>query len=304
MAPRRDNFYLSALLGSLLSWSAMAFKAEVQDEICCNKFLAMRWKKSDYGQFLPNYRTVSLCSNRQSAFLVVHKTLGNICLNLDRLWVKDLKDYIDKARKSASRPTAVKQLGNNHITTEAHPRSLHSTADWGSTHPTETTLGSTETPTWTLLDRQPVTATSDQTPAVKLPTPVVETSEGISPVFPGSTQSLGKAGQNSGSEIPHNSSSVPLTSPSLASGCNHSEEGCLEKRAFSTVISPEIPERHMGQMNQKMVILILISIIIILSLLAFAIYKGCKKSTSGGFNYHPTQTSSDEMGVPRWTQPA
>ncbi|XP_059831180.1 uncharacterized protein LOC132397001 isoform X3 [Hypanus sabinus] len=125
--------------------------------------------------------------------------------------------------------------------------------------------GSTETPTWTLLDRQPVTATSDQTPAVKLP--VVETSEGI----------------------PHAHSSVPLTSPSLASRCNHSEEGCLEKRAFSV---------------EMMHVILIFVVIIFLSLLSFAIYKCCKKSTSKGFNYHPTQTSSDEMGVPRWTQPA
>ncbi|XP_072114523.1 uncharacterized protein [Mobula birostris] len=285
------------LLGSLLSWSAMAFKAEVQDEICCKKFFAMKWRRSAFGEFSLNYRTLSHCNKPQLALRVVHKRRGYLCLNFDLLWVKDLKEYIDKVRKSASPPAAEKRLGNNPpTTTEAHLRSLHSTADWDSSRPTETTPGSTGTPTWTLLDRMPVTVTSDQSPGVKLPTPVVETSVGISPAFPGPTHSSGKARWNSGSEVPHASSTVPLTSPSLAAG-GISKEGSLENRAFSTVNSLEIPERQIGQLNQKMMLaIVLITTIFVPSLLSFVIYKRCKKSSSTGFNYYPTQTRN-ETGV-------
>ncbi|XP_072114524.1 uncharacterized protein [Mobula birostris] len=208
------------LLGSLLSWSAMAFKAEVQDEICCKKFFAMKWRRSAFGEFSLNYRTLSHCNKPQLALRVVHKRRGYLCLNFDLLWVKDLKEYIDKVRKSASPPAAEKRLGNNPpTTTEAHLRSLHSTADWDSSRPTETTPG------------------------------------GIS------------------------------------------KEGSLENRAFSTVNSLEIPERQIGQLNQKMMLaIVLITTIFVPSLLSFVIYKRCKKSSSTGFNYYPTQTRN-ETGV-------
>ncbi|XP_051900510.1 uncharacterized protein LOC127586531 [Pristis pectinata] len=290
MASLREICWLSSwfALGSLLMWSALAFKSELLDEGCCKEFFPKKWKESAFGEFSPSYKMIRHCAKTQSALLVNHKRRGKVCLNFSLPWVKKLKDYIDNAQNRASLPRAVKQFDSRdttpgrQATTGANPRSdglssiLPTTAVWNSTLSVKTTQSSMETPTWTPPDHRPVTATSDQTPGANPSTPEEEKSVVISTVFPGPTPPLGMRGRSS------ESSSLSLTSGHRGSKENFSEGGM-----FTTDSSSEGSHESRVQLsNSKAALLIFIPVSFLLLLLSITAYKWCKKSKLTGTEHH------------------